>query len=295
MSGALNRFDAWWRAPAPAARLALVRALVGLYCLGLLLARGPSIARLARFDPSRFEPVGVVRLLAAPLPSALVLALLGLALVGALLFMLGWRHRLSAPIFALALLLVFSYRNSWGHMSHADHLVVIHVLILAVVPAADTLSLDARAGRAHASDEDRYGWPLRLLMLTVVISYMLAGWAKIDHGGWAWIRGDALRNQIAHDTLRKLRLGALPSPVSPSLLRQPWLFGLFAPATVVIELGGLVAMAEGKLRHAWLASVWLMHVGIWIAMGIGFPYPLSGVAFAGFLPLERGLDRLRRR
>lgn len=285
--------DTWWRAPAPARRLALVRVFVGLYCLILLLARVPSFTRLAQFDAARFEPIGVVTLLDAPLALGPTLAVLVLALVGALAFTLGFRYRLAAPVFALALLWVTSYRNSWGHMSHSEHLVVVHVLVLSVVPAADALSLDARARRTHTRDETHYGWPLRLLMLTVVVSYMLAGYAKLSNGGWAWIRGDAIHNQIANDTLRKLRLGGWPSPLSPALLRQPWLFGALAGGTLAIELGGFVAMAQGKLRWvswAWVAAAWLMHLGIVAGMGISFPYPISGVAFASFLPLERGLD-----
>jgi hypothetical protein len=291
---ALASFDAWWRAPAPALRLALVRVLVGLYCLILLLARVPSFTRLARFDAARFEGVGIITLLDAPLPIAPTFALLALALVGALTFTLGWRHRVAAPVFAFALLWVTSYRNSWGHMSHSEHLVVIHVLLLSVVPAADAFSLDARAGRTRERDQQRYGWPLRLLMLTVAISYMLAGYAKLANGGWAWARGDAIRNQIAHDTLRKLRLGARISPLSPVLLRQPWLFGAIATGTLAIELGALVAMTEGKQRWAWVAGAWLMHLGIVAGMGISFPYPLSGVAFASFMPLEQYLDRFTR-
>lgn len=289
---AVAHVDGWWRAPAPALRLGLVRALVGLYCLILLLARIPSFNRLARFDPARFEGVGVITLLDAPLPIAATWALLALALVGALSFTLGWRHHAAAPVFALALLIVTSYRNSWGHMSHSEHLVVIHVLVLSVVPAADAFSLDARAGRTRERDQTHYGWPLRLLMLTVVISYMLAGYAKLANGGWAWARGDAIRNQIANDTLRKLRLGGWPSPLSPALLRQPWLFGAIAGGTLAIELGAFVAMAEGKLRWAWVIGAWLMHLGIVAGMGISFPYPISGVAFASFLPLERAMHRL---
>ncbi|PRQ07585.1 HTTM domain-containing protein [Enhygromyxa salina] len=294
-AGRVAAADAWWRAGVPALRLAWVRALVGLYCLIMLLARVPSFTRLARFEPDRFEGVGVVSLLGAPLPFAAALATLALALLGSLAFSLGWRYRVTAPVFALALLWVTSYRNSWGHMSHSEHLVVVHVLVLSLVPAADALSLDARAQRTRERDPAHYGWPLRLLMLTVAISYMLAGYAKLSNGGWAWVNGDAIRNQIANDTLRKLRLGAFPSPLSPPLLRQPWLFGGLAVGTLAIELGAFMALVDSKLRAAWVVAAWVMHLGILAAMGIAFPYPISGIAFASFLPLERVHDRIQSR
>jgi hypothetical protein len=239
-------FDAWWRAPGSASLLALVRIVIGVYSWVLLLALAPSFVRLTELDSPRFDPVGIVSLLDSPLPQAFVLGLLGFALASGLGFTLGWRYRAMAPAFALSLLWVLSYRNSWGHMSHSEHLLVMHVSILCVCPAADACSLDLRAGRVQKGEERRYGWPLRLMMLTVVLSYMLAGWAKIDHGGWGWVRGDAVYHQVAHDTLRKIRIGATVSPLSSFLLQHPWVFGAAAFGTLLVELG---ACSHGRLAR----------------------------------------------
>jgi hypothetical protein len=290
---ALARFDRWWRAPAPAERLALVRILVGAYCVGLLLLRGPSLLRLAQLDDARFGGVGLAALLETPLSLPILIALLALAFVGAVCFCVGVRHRVLAPGFAMLLLFLLSYRNSWGHMSHSEQLVSIHVLLLSVLPAADALSLDHKAGRARVGPPESYGWPLRLLMLCVVISYMLAGWAKLHYGGPAWVSGEAVHQQVAHDTLGKLRLGGFVSPLGPTLLRWPWLFAIASVFTLIIELGALVAMLGGRLRTAWVAGAYAMHVGIALAMGIAFPYPLWGIAFASFFELEHAYAWLR--
>jgi hypothetical protein len=283
----------WWRAPAPAERLALLRILVGAYCVGLLLLRGPSLLRLAQLDASRFDGVGLAVLLDAPLSLPALTALLVLAFVGATCFCLGVRHRVLAPGFAVLLLFLLSYRNSWGHMSHSEQLISIHVLLLSVLPAADARSLDHAAGRARAGAAERYGWPLRLLMLSVVISYMIAGWAKLHYGGSAWISGDAVYQQVAHNTLDKLRLGAFVSPLSPTLLRWPWVFAVASGFTLVIELGAVLALIGGRLRTAWIVGAYAMHVGIALAMSIAFPYPLWGIAFACFFELEHGYAWLR--
>jgi hypothetical protein len=289
----LIQLDRWWRAPAPAERLALLRILVGAYCVGLLLLRGPSLLRLAQLDASRFRGVGLATLLETPLSLPLLIALLALAFVGACCFCAGARHRVLAPGFAVLLLFLLSYRNSWGHMSHSEQLISIHVLLLSVLPAADALSLDHKAGRTHAGPPERYGWPLRLLMLSVVISYMIAGWAKLHYAGTAWVSGDAVYHQVAHDTLGKLRLGAFVSPLGPTLLRWPWLFAVASVFTLIIELGAVVAMLGGRLRTAWVVGAYAMHVGIAVAMSIAFPYPLWGVAFASFFELEHGYAWLR--
>ncbi len=287
-----NHLARWWLAPAPPRRLAWVRVLVGLYTLLLLLGHIPALARRSSFDAARFAPVGLLSPLESP-PEPLVLGLLVLlGLLGGVGFILGWRYRQCAPVYALALLALTSYLNSWGHLGHSQNLAVLQVLVLSLVPAADALSLDRRAGRTREGDPSRYGWPLRLLMLTVVVSYTLAGIAKLSNGGWAWAKGGAIHHHVAHDALRKLRLGTTISPLSAPLLRQPWVFPLFAAGTLATELGAAVAMAPGRLRLAWILSAWAMHVGILVTMGIAFWYPLSGIAFASFLPLERLLGRL---
>jgi hypothetical protein len=293
----LSRFDAWWRAPAPAERLALVRILVGAYCIGLLLLRGPSLLRLGQLDAARFEGVGLAALLDTPLSLPMLIALLVLALAGAIGFCLGFRHRVLAPIFALLLTFLLSYRSSWGHLSHSEQLVSVHVLLLSVLPASDALALDRRSNRTRAGPLDRYGWPLRLLMLCVVLSYVLAGWAKLSYGGTAWISGEAVYNQVATDTLGKLRLGGWVSPLSPTLLRWPGLFAIASVFTLLVELGAPIAMLGGRARTIWVAAAYAMHVGIALAMTIAFPYPLWGVAFASFFELERAytavMSRLR--
>lgn len=266
---------------------------MGVYCVGLLLLRGPSVLRLAQLDATRFDGVGLAALLEAPLSLPWLIVLLALAFVGAVCFCVGVRHRVLAPGFAGLLLFLLSYRNSWGHMSHSEQLISIHVLLLSVLPAADALSLDHKAGRSVAGQQDSYGWPLRLLMLCVVISYMLAGWAKLHYGGPAWVSGDAVYQQVAHDTLSKLRLGAFVSPLGPTLLRWPGLFAVASVFTLIIELGAVLALFGGRLRTAWVVGAYAMHVGIAAAMGIAFPYPLWGIAFASFFELEHGYAWLR--
>lgn len=289
----LTRFDRWWRAPAPAERLALVRILVGAYCVILLLLRGPSLLRLALLDASRFDGVGLAALLEGPLSLPLLVALLVLAFVGAICFCVGVRHRVLAPGFAVLLLFLLSYRCSWGHMSHSEQLVSVHVLLLSVLPCADALSLDHKAGRTQARAPQNYGWPLRLLMSCVVISYVIAGWAKLHYGGWAWVSGDAVYQQVAHDTLNKLRLGAFVSPLGPTLLRWPWLFAVASVFTLIVELGAGIALFGGRLRTAWVVGAYAMHVGIALTMSIAFPYPLWGIAFASFFELEHAHAWLR--
>ncbi len=292
MTGWLDRF---WFAAAPARRLALIRVLVGGFALGYVLVRGVHLASFGGFAESRFDPVGVVGFLDSPLPQAVVTLLVVAAGLFAIAFVAGWQHRWAAPVFALLLLWVTTYRNSWGLVLHTENLMVLQVMILSITASADAYSLDARRGlrRGPGGDHWTYGWPIRLLVLVTALTYVVSGWAKLDNGGLEWVTGDVLRNQIAHDNLRKLTLGDFYSPIGGWLVRFGWMFPPMALGAVAIELGAPVALVGPTLARVWAGLAWLFHVAIAVIMATVFPYQLLGVAFVPFFPVERGWDRLR--
>ncbi len=284
----LAAFDRYWRAPAPAARLGLTRLLVGLFCCIYLVARLPDWLAVARYHPGELAPVGPVALLLdrALLP-AVVTLLAWLTVAASVPFFLGWRFRITGPLFGLLLLWQLSYRSSWGMIFHTENLLVLHVIILALVPSADAWSLDARRRPSPASADVRYGWPLKLMMAVVVLAYVLAGVAKLRGAGMGWVWGDALRNYVAIDNARKLLLGDVHSPLATPLLRAHWLFRALAAVTIVVELAAPLALLRRRFAAMWVGLVMAFHLGILGLMFILFPYQCLGFAYLCFFRLER--------
>jgi HTTM domain len=286
----------WLLAAAPPTRLAALRVLIGGYCVIRLLSTAPSLVQLTDLPDQQFVPVGVLSPLRSPPAAGLVVAALVVAVAAGLAFVLGWRWRLSGPLFAVLFFLLSTYRVSWGHVSHADHLPALQLLLCGIVPAADAWSLDARRRRRRVPEADaRYGWPIKVLGLITVVTYVLAGVAKLRYGGMGWLDGDVLRNQIAADALQKTLLGATHSPLVGWVTSHGWVLAPSALVAVTVELAAPVALLGGRWRDAWVASAWLLHVAIAAVMAITFPYPLCGVAFAPFYDLERGVAVLTRR
>ena len=134
----------------------------------------------------------------------------------------------------------------------------------------------------------RYGWPLRLAALITVLTYVVTGIAKLRYAGGDWVSGDTLLNQIAFDNARKKVLGDAYSPLAARSLSSGrgsdrW----------VRHPRGRAGAPVALLGRRWARVVGggvVLHVGILALMAIGFPYPLSLIAFAPFFRCERPFE-----
>lgn len=287
MRSVLSRVDRWFGQQAPPERLAIFRILLGLFTLGYLLIRFPVFWSLADGRSSRFAPVGVLSMLTQPLPGAFVRLLVIAAVLSAAAFALGWRFRLSGPVLAGSMLVLATYRNSWGQLLHFENLMVLHLLVVGLSRSADVLSVDARRTTSTHRASSTYGFPMQVAAIITVVTYVLAGVAKLRYGGSEWMLGDTLQNHIAYSAARLELLGGDPSPLAGLIVDRDWAFPPVATASVLLELGAPFALLSTRLRTYWVVSVWLMHVGIAGLMFVVFPYPLFGLAFAPMYELER--------
>jgi len=272
---------------APPERLAMVRILVSAYAVVWLAFALPGIAGLTDAGAARWHPVGVLAWLDTPLASGWLWLFVALTFGAGVAFAFGAGARVTGPIFAAAFLVVTTYRSSWGQIFHTDDLVALHLIVLALAPAADAWSVDLRRHSGRGAPARRYGWPLLLMSIITVLAYVLAGWAKLRTSGLDWITGSVLRDQIAQDNLLKELFGAPSSPLASTVLSHAWLFPPMAAFAVLVELGAPVALLGGRWRDVWVGAAWLFHLGILVLMTTFFPYQLSGVAYASMFRAER--------
>jgi hypothetical protein len=263
-----------------AQRLAILRIAVGGYALTFLIVRFPHLWNSAAYPSSRWQPVGIL----SPVDSAptawLSRFLLIVAIPAGLGFVFGWRYRISGPLFALLFLVITTFRFSWGSVLHTEHLVVIHVVVIAFSSADHAWSKRvAQHSSSDALDLGRYKWAIETCAVATVVGYVVSGVAKIRYGGWDWISGDVLRNQIAFDNLRKIMLGDIHSPVASWIINNDAPLKFFAPLTVIFELGAPLALFCTFLQKIWIVGIWLFHAGVLIFMAIVFPYQLLGIAY----------------
>ncbi len=288
-----DRLVAWLFPDAPPERLAMSRILVGAFAWVYVLVQAPAILSLRSADAARFEPVGVLAALPAPVPDAVLVSLFVLAAVSGVAFVAGIGFRVVGPAFALTVLFLCTYRSSWGQVLWLENLMVLHLLIVGFARSADALVWPPRP--AGSTPSEAYGVPVRLAALVTVATYMLAAIAKLRITGIEWITSDSLRHHIAAAWVRADLLGLPASPVGRWIVKRNWLFTPFAAVTVLGELLAPLALFGRRLRLGWVALAWLMHVSIAVAMFVVFPYPLLLVAYAPLFDLEHLRARLERR
>lgn len=295
MRALFRRLDHWWCAPFPAERIATLRILIGGFAWFYLLIRLPYFLALTGQPAYFFRPVGVLAPLSQPPPAWGVQALCITALLAGIAFVVGAWFRVTGPAFAALFLIETTYGSSWGMVFHHENILALQLLVLGFSASADRRSVDA--GRRHLApvEDGRYGWPVRLLCMLVVATYLLAGLAKLEGSGWGWATGAALREQLAYNGLRKLAFGGQLPLFNAFLVEHGALLVPLAWGTLALELGAPCALLGRRASLVWSAAAWSFHVGVLITMSISFFYPLSGLAFLCFFEPEKlGLRRGRR-
>ena len=301
----MNAVSRWWFVEVPAKRLAAVRIAVGAYGLNDLTEGYAQYARIARQSAEQWWPLGPLRVLRAPLDPVAFDVWQAAHWALALCFLVGFGWRVLAPLCAVSGICFYAYRTSWGSTYHADNLFVFHVLCLAIGPAASAWSVDAAIARrwpdrlrwlrsGSLPDVDwRFGWTLRLTATVTVITYLLAGTAKLATNASGWLTGTNLVSQIGKDALYKAFVSppAQPNEIVPWLYDHPHLMLIPSLLTLVVECGAPLALVDRRLGWLWSFGAWSMHRGILLIMGIPFDYPLSGAAFACFFPLDVWVER----
>lgn len=289
MNRLLNRLDHFWFESAPAERPAVLRVLVGVWTLYYLSRRYKMLTTVAKSDPALFKPVGVAKGLKHPIPVWVFRLLLIATFAANIFFILGFRHRVIGPLFSGLLLWVLCYRNSWSMIYHNDNALALHALILGMTRSADSLSLDSLLYASESHEPHwRYGWPVKLMSTVTMLTYFLAGVAKIKGPlGWTWAGGEALRSQVAVDGLRKELLGDGAPRLAYTLYSRKSLFGIMGFGSLVLELAAPLFLIDKRLSRLWAFGAFQMHWGIYFIMGIKFRYQLTGLIFASFFDLER--------
>ena len=296
----------FWEQPLRAEPLAAFRIVAaGALICHVLLTIAPDLSRFyldgGLTDLGRAESVAQDsgRALRIPLPDSLggLWALLLIWVASLFAVMVGWRTRFFA-VLAYLLTYAFNWRNIWV-LNGADDLAMHITFYLALTPAAATWSVDAlRAARGRVVDPAQgfespaarprpagvtiAPWSVRLLQIHIVAIYLVTGLSKFDGLGGDWVTGEALYWILNDHSLSRISYEMFPIPM--------WLCKVFTWATIAWELSLFALLLWPKSRLWALRFGFLLHLGIWVSMDVGW-FSLLMLAFYPVLMAPETLKR----
>lgn len=122
------------------------------------------------------------------------------------------------------------------------------------------------AGRAGLTEHGEYRWPVQMVRLIVVITFFLAGAAKLRFGGMDWMFRDGLSNLL----MRQHFAWHPPLDAGLWLASHEWLCRLLRVGTVALELAAPLALISRWARALMIPGLLSMQAGILLLMGDNF-------------------------
>jgi hypothetical protein len=291
-----NYFLALWFKPVSATGLAGAR--IAFFGLAWYLLGRTDLAEWIPYQKVAWRPVGIFKLLGLPLASAPVLGVVSQVFWGSILCAaLGLAYRVSAFTAAVTGLYYFGVGNNFGKVSHSTNLYVLGLFVIAMARAADKWSLDQlivrmwnsrrtrdlsqKVGLAEPPKSGEYYWPMRFVLLLVVVMYCSAGISKLRVSGWSWALSDSferllLRHHFSHSP---------PTTWGVEVARHGYLTQGLALSALLIELLCPLALFSKWAFRFFIPALLGLQVGIYLLIGVSFR-PMLPV-FACLAPWEK--------
>jgi uncharacterized membrane protein YphA (DoxX/SURF4 family) len=205
----------------------------------------------------------------------------------------GLCTRPSAFLFALGNWILVAHQYSYGEDHHTEALLCIFLMLLALSPSGDSLSIDALLRRRYrlaneraypAAKVETAFWPLRLMQVLLAWTYFSTGLTKLMVGGLEWINGHTLQQYMFADAIRSGR------PLGLWVAQQHTLCLLLSIFTILFEVFFfLVLLIQSAVYYFLIAGV-IFHIGIYVMMGA--PFFQHIFLYAVFIDFDRWKDLL---
>ena len=264
----------WLYAPAPLARVAVLRVVTLLFIPVDVLLTTTWVRGHAQVPGELYVPLRLGRLLPLPTPGpwveALQVVLVAAALLAALLAARDRLPRLAGWVVAGLYLEWMVVAMSYGKVDHDRFAFLVALFVLPSV---------GRAGLRSRERSEAAGWALSMIAVAVVATYVLAAVAKLRFGGLDWVDGATLTRAI----LRR------STPLSEPLLDLPAVLHAAQYGIMAMELlvAPLLLVRWRDERRTWALAVGFLGFHLLTFALITIIFLPHCVALLALLPLER--------
>ncbi len=281
--------DLWTRIffPAmPVRRLALLRIAIATFGVVDMWFRWGHVSRYSGVDDEFAHPVILMELLGNrhSFPPGVMTAIHVAGVVALLGAALGLLTRASLAVGTVCYTLWFAVYHSHFAVEHGQVAIAVGLAVLTLAPSGDAYAVDRRI-RPQPPDPDRddaaAGWAIRMIQITVVTAYFVAGVTKLRVTGFSWPSSGALQEVLIE---KDTPVGLWFARHEPIVVMMGWL-------TLVLEVAAPLVWVNRTLRNLVLAATAAFHVGTIVLLNIDF-YGLM-LCYLAFFDLEVGVDRAR--
>jgi hypothetical protein len=268
--------SAWWFRPVPLARIAVFRVIAYLFIPIDVFMTTAWVRAHAEVPTEWYAPLLIGRLLHLPTPTHTVVLVVQWALVlAALAAATGRAPRLLGTAVFLLYAEWMVIAMSYGKV---DHDRIAFLVALAVLPTIGVARFRDRRSSESA------GFAMAAVLITVMLTYFLAAWAKIRFGGWDWATGSTLTRAV-------LRRG---TDLSMWTLDVAWLLPAAQWVMLVFEFASPLILLVRSDRARMGLVLFLLGFHVMVYAGVGIIFLPHCIAILSILPWER-LTAFRRR
>lgn len=265
--------------------LALFRMLFALF--GLLIVGYGNVLWLSEVPAYFYQPqlLNIAPLLADEIPARWVLFILSWlpALLLTTIFF-GFYTRVSSILFSVVIIVSTAFTASMGKIDHGI-MYPLTALIMSFSGWERALSMDANRGRAKHGNP--HGLAPFLVALALGFGMFTAGYAKWSSG---WL--DAERVGVLHHFFGSYVTWERRELLAPVFygIRDLWFWKSLDLATLIFEIGFLVAVCHKKAFQAFILLALVFHTLVLLILNITIVSIF--LAYALFLPWEKMLRYL---
>ena len=258
--------------------LGLYRIFTALFILVFLLPPTEMYELLGSIPDEFYSPPPGPMLLFDSFPSEMIfLTLHSVLIISLVCLLVGFKTSYSSIIAGLMLLAIKGFFYSLGKINH-DLLLSVVPIVMSFSGWGAAYSIDSWQRNNEKQPAKVQSWPLTLIALFIGFMMFTAGFAKLL-GGWLYIDTQATLGHLFNQFFIKGRQDLLATQIINIDNRLVW--EILDYATVLFELGFLVAVIQPRTTRLFVCFAVLFHFSIMMSLNISFlpNFP----AYAAFL------------
>jgi hypothetical protein len=274
-----DRWNAYWFPTTPTLHLAICRIVAVAAQLFWFFPSMEEQQNLLVMNTEFLEPQLLIRAIAAAIPRDVFFTpgaftvLYWVTIAAGVAALMGLFTRTSLFVFALGIWIFVAHLYSYGDRHHTQALFCIFLMLLALAPSGERLSVDAlirRLRRRPSDASDASGtsemaiWPLKVAHVLLAMTYFSAGMSKLLHSGLRWLNGYTLQGHTFGDALER------GHPLGIWLAQQHDVAVALSFLTILLEVFFFVSLFLPRLAPLFFLGALAFQIGLYLAAGYDF-------------------------